>query len=106
MLRGAMRLLDERTPDGSRHFARLPKIAPWEVVRDHVLLLRGAKIINDINRGAAATWLDFAYREHRFVIHCHESELRLYVHDPQCSDVVLFQVGSHLERLAEKSRQS
>ena len=94
-----MRLIDERTPDGSRQFARLPKIAPWEVVRNHVLLLGSAKVVNYVAEGAVAPWLDFTFRGHRFVIHSHENQLRLFVCDPQCSDLILFEVGSHFERL-------
>ena len=95
-----MKLIDERTPDGSRHFARLPKVAPWEVVRDHVLLLGSAKVVNYIADEAVSPWLDFTFRGHRFVIHSHENQLRLFVHDPQCSDLILYEVGSHFERLS------
>jgi hypothetical protein len=94
-----MRLIDERTPDGSRHFARLPKITPWEVVQEHVLLLEGAKVVNFVGDGVGPAWLDFTYRGHRFVIHRHENQLNLFVHDPQCSDLILYQVGTHFQRL-------
>jgi hypothetical protein len=94
-----MKLIDERTPDGSRQFAQLPKIAPWEVVRDHILLLGNAKVVNYITENVARPWLDFTFRGHRFVIHCHENQFRLYVSDPQCSDLILYEVGTHLEQL-------
>ena len=98
-LADAMKLIDERTPDGSRHFARLPRIAPWKVVRDHVLSLGSARVVNDVGEGPAEPWLDFTFRGHRFLIHCHENQFRLTVRDPQCSDLLLFQVGLHFQRL-------
>ena len=52
-LADTMKLIDERTPDGSRHFAKLPKIAPWEIVRDHVLLLGSARVVNYVGEGPA-----------------------------------------------------
>ena len=100
-----MKLIDERTPDGSRFFAKLPKIDPWEVVRDHVLLLGNAKVVNCVDE-SIQPWLDFTFRGHRFVIHTHENQFRLYVHDPQCSDLILFEVGVHFERLLGEMRDS
>jgi hypothetical protein len=95
-----MKLIDQRTPDGSRHFANLPKIASWEIVRDHVLLLGDARVVNFVDNGLAQPWLDFTYRGHRFLIQCHRRQLRLCVRDPQCSDLILYEVGVHFERLA------
>ena len=99
-----MKLIDERATDGSRHFAKLPKITPWEVVRDHVLLLGSAKVVNYVDEGIASPWLDFTFRGHRFLIHCHENQLRLFVRDPQCSDLILYEVGTHFERLLGEMR--
>jgi hypothetical protein len=97
-----MKLIDERVADGSRHFAELPRVTPWQAVRDHVLLLASAKVINYVDEGMASPWLDFTFRGHRFLIHTHENRLRLFVRDPQCSDLILFEVGSHFERLVEE----
>jgi hypothetical protein len=94
-----MRLIDERTPDGSRHFAELPTTSCWKAVRDYVLLLGSAEVINYIDDEIASPWLDFTFRGHRFLIHSHENRLRLYVRDPQCSDLILYEVGIHFERL-------
>lgn len=94
-----MKLIDERTPDGSRQFARLPKVAPWEIVRDHILLLGNARVVNFIGDEVAKPWFDFTFRGHRFLIHSHGNQFRLYVRDPQCSDLILYEVGVHLERL-------
>jgi hypothetical protein len=100
-----MMLIDERTPDGSRRFARLRTITPWEVVRDHVLLLENAKLVNFVGGQVTHGWLDFSFRGHRFLIHSHENLLHLYVHDPQCSDLILFQVGQHFEKLKVEEGQ-
>ncbi len=97
-----MKLIDERTPDGSRQFAKLPKLVPWEVVRDHVLLLGNAKVVNDVGEGLVEPWLDFTFRGHRFLIHCHGKQFQLSVRDPQCSDLLLYEVGVHFERLLDE----
>ena len=99
-----MKLIDERTPDGSRHFARLPKIASWETVRDYVLLLGSARVVNYVGEWPGQPWLDFTFRGHRFLIHCHENQLRLCVRDPQCSDLILYEVGLHFSRLLGETR--
>lgn len=97
-----MKLIDQRTPDGSRQFAKLPKTTPWEVVEVHVLLMEGARLVNMVkDEGIAPPWFDFTFRGHRFVVHSHDNQLHLFVSDPRCSDLVLFQVGSHFEGLAK-----
>ena len=95
----AMRLIDERTPDGSRHFACLPQAATWAAVCDHVLLLPDAEMINFVGEGLAQAWLDFRFRRHRFLINARDGRFRLFVRDPQCPDLILYQVGYHFERL-------
>jgi hypothetical protein len=100
----AMRLIDERTRDGSRHFAALPQAATWGAVCDHVLLLPGAEIVNFVAEGSAKAWLDFRFRQHRFLINAHEGLFRLFVCDPLCPDLILYQVGCHLERLLAPDR--
>jgi hypothetical protein len=94
-----MRLIDERTPDGSRHFACLPRTTTWRRICDHALLLPEAELINVVADGVAAAWLDFHFRGHRFLIQSHERRFRLFVRDPQCADLILYQVGCHFERL-------
>jgi hypothetical protein len=94
-----MKLIDERTLDGSRHFAHWPHAATWSAVYDHLLLLPSAEPVNVVGRQVAAAGLDFTFRGHRFTIHSHEGQFRLIVCDPQCSDLILYQVGRHFERL-------
>ena len=97
-----MKLIDERTPDGSRYFSRLAHVAEWEDVRDHALRLPGAEIANFVGDELAEAWLDFSYRGHRFQIRSRDEHLLLFVDDPQCSDLILYQVGRHFERLMHK----
>jgi hypothetical protein len=99
-----MKLIDERTPDGSRYFAKLPTTGPWELVRNHVLLLRSAEVVNYVGNELARPWLDFTFRGHRFLIRSHESQIRLFVRDPQCSDLILYEIGVHFERLPGKMK--
>jgi len=94
-----MILIDERTEDGSRRFARLPRGATWEALTRHVRLLPNATLVHCMENDAATAWLDFTFRGHRFVIHRHESRFHLCVRDPQCSELILYQVGCHFERL-------
>ena len=97
-----MRLIDQRTRDGSRHFASLPQAASWGALCDHVLLLSGAEMINLVAEGPAKAWLDFRFRRHRFLIDARDGRFRLFVRDPQCLDLILYQVGYHFERLLGK----
>lgn len=94
-----MQLIDRRTDDGSRQFARLPKTSTWHALRDHILLLPGAKIANFVAGGVTPAWIDFTYRDHRFLIGQKAGKLCLVVRDPQCPDVTLYQVASHCEKL-------
>jgi hypothetical protein len=99
-----MKLIDERTPDGSRHFARLPQITAINAVRDHALLLENAKVVNYVDETVAKPWFDFTYRGHRFLIHGGDDHFLLFVRDPQCPDLTLFEVGHHFERLLGDKR--
>ena len=94
-----MRLIDQRTRDGSRHFAYLPQGASWGTLYDYVLLLPGAEMINFVGEGPAKAWLDFRFRRHRFLIDARDGRFRLFVRDPQCLDLILYQVGCHFQRL-------
>ncbi|MBU4271261.1 MAG: hypothetical protein KKA28_05295 [Planctomycetes bacterium] len=105
ILTGAMKLIDERTLDGSRRFTHLPRVADWISVRDHVLLLPGAEMVNFIGGEMAQDWLDFAFRGRRFLIRGHDDHFHLFVDDPQCSDLILYQVGRHFEQLLKTVRE-
>ncbi|MEN6457609.1 MAG: hypothetical protein ABFC63_01655 [Thermoguttaceae bacterium] len=98
-----MKLIDQRTANGSRYFSQLANAANWSGVRDHTLRLPGVKIANCVEPGPADPWLDFFFRGHRFVIHGRQQSLHLFVDDPQCSDLILYQVGRHFEQLAQEA---
>ncbi|MEN6449389.1 MAG: hypothetical protein ABFC96_02770 [Thermoguttaceae bacterium] len=95
-----MKLIDHRTPDGSRHFSQLRGLAHWQIVCDHVLRLPGAEINNSVRHELAGARLRFTFRGHRFTIRSQQRDLHLIVDDPQCSDLILFEVGLHFEQLA------
>jgi hypothetical protein len=94
-----MKLIDERTSDGSRLFGRLPKTAGWQRLRDHVAALPGAEIVNFVNEGIAPAWFDFVYSDHRFVVRNGGDSYCFLVAEPGCSEVSLYQVGTHCETL-------
>lgn len=94
-----MKLIDQRTADGSRHFACLPQAVSWTALQDRVALLPDAQLLSFVAEGIARGWLDFCFRQHRFLINAHDGHFHLFVHDPQCPDLILFQVGSHFETI-------
>ena len=94
-----MKLIDERTPDGSRHFACLPQAATWTAICEHIRLLPDAELLNFVGEGVAKAWIDFRFRQHRFLINARNGFFRLFVRDPLCADLILYQVGCHFERL-------
>lgn len=94
-----MILIDIRTDDGSRHFASLPGSAGWDALRDQILLLPDAKIVEFVTNKVAQGRIDFTYGGHLFSVTGHGGEFRFFVRDPQCSDVHLYRVGSHCEQL-------
>jgi hypothetical protein len=98
-----MKLIDERTRDGSRHFASLSHAVSWGSVCDHVSLLPGAEMVSLFADGPGRAWLDFRFHRHRFSIKSRDGHFRLFVADPQCPDLILYQVGCHFERLLEKA---
>ncbi|MCE5268805.1 MAG: hypothetical protein LLG00_13070 [Planctomycetaceae bacterium] len=100
-----MILIDERTADGSRRFGELSRTAAWENICQHTLLLPGAEIGHCMRHEVAGTWLHFTFNGHRFRVHDRCDHLHLYVDDPLCSDLVLYQVGRHFELLMRESGQ-
>ncbi len=56
-------------------------------------------MLNFVGEEFAKAWLDFRFRRHRFLIHARDGLFRLFVRDPQCPDLILYQVGCHFERL-------
>ena len=98
-----MRLIDVRTSDGSRHFTCLPKTCDWKQLRDHVVQLEGLEIVNLVIDRRSDPWFDFTFRGHRFLVRNGGPDYHFFVRDPQCSDMDLFQVAMHCERLLGSS---
>ena len=94
-----MKLIDERTLDGSRQFASLPQTVAWDAVCSHLLQLPGVEIVNSHSDLLGRAWLNFQFSRHHFFLKAADGALVLFVRDPRCADLVLFQVGSHLEQL-------
>jgi hypothetical protein len=94
-----MRLIDVRTSDGSRHFACLPKTCDWKKLRDHIGQLQGLEFVNLVVGRPEDPWCDFTFRGPRFLIRNGGPYYHFFVGDPQCSDLLLFQVALHCERL-------
>jgi hypothetical protein len=94
-----MQLIDRRTEDGSRHFASLPKTCAWQALCGHVLRLPGARVANFVAAGLSHPWIDFTYRGYRFLVTERGGELCFLVRDPQCPDLILYQVASRCEEL-------
>lgn len=97
-----MRLLDQRTNDGSREFAALPQTAGWEVICQHAQLLASADC--PVSAGdEPGAWFEFGYRQNRFLLTAGDGVVRLFVRDPQCPDLILYHVGRHFEQLLERA---
>jgi hypothetical protein len=98
-----MRLIDERAPDGSRHFACFPQVVDWAALCAHIRLLPGVEILNCVAEGLAHAWLDFRFRGQCFLVRLCNGLCRLTVRDPLCSDLILCQVGHYIEQLSRPS---
>ncbi|MEN6405539.1 MAG: hypothetical protein ABFC77_03610 [Thermoguttaceae bacterium] len=96
-----MRLIDQRTPDGSREFGCLPGVSDSLALRDHLLQLSGAESLQCVGSEDIALRLDFYFRRHHFLATVCHGLLRLFVHDPQCPDLILCEVLAHFERLPQ-----
>jgi len=94
-----MKLIDLRTDDGSRHFTRLPKAASVEDLRVHLAAMEGVEIGESASNGTAQPHLEFSYRDHQFRIRFDRDHFDFFVHDPQCSDVHLYRVVLHCQKL-------
>ena len=94
-----MELIDVRTSDGSRHFARLPARATFDAFCAHVALLPGVEVLGSITENGGKPWMEFACRGHRFKVSSHDGLFHFDVCDPMCPDLILCQVVAHCERL-------
>jgi len=99
--KATMRLIDVRTEDGSREFACLRKEATWQALHEHLGDLPGVTVHSFVAEGVAEPWMEFTFRDHRFLVHERDGHWWLCVRDPQCPDLLLYQVASHLADAAQ-----
>lgn len=57
----ASRLFDVRVNDGSRHFGELNFVAFFDVMREHLRKLEGARETGFVSDWVTEMWLDFEY---------------------------------------------
>jgi hypothetical protein len=85
--------------DGSRKFGELAQRVDWYAVRDHVLRLPGASLIEFSCDGVTEAWVDFAYGGNAFTINDQFEEYWFFVSDPACPETLLRTVLEHFESL-------
>ena len=107
MLADAMRLIDERTRDGSRHFASLPQTASWGDPLRLCAAVAGRQDDQFCGGGARQGVARLPLPRAPFPDRRPRRRFRLFVRDPQCLDLILYQVGYHFERqLGERCSDS
>ena len=94
-----MKLIDVRTEDGSRHFARLPEGADWDALCNHLKQLPEVSVAQLVAEWTAEPRIEFTYQDHRCTVRRQEDEYCFFVRDPRCSDVPLYRLALHCERL-------
>jgi len=92
------KLFDYRAHDGSRQFAALPEVFPWELLRDRINELSGALVTDYMTDNVTEMWLDFSFRGHKFTVNNQFGEFWFFVQDPACPDEVLTTVIEHCVR--------
>jgi hypothetical protein len=100
-----MKLIDIRTRDGSRHFLSLPQSTAWIAVRGHAMRLPQLEILNFVDSEDLQARLEFLFLGHRFLIQGIDRQHHFFVSDPNCSDLIVYQVARHFSQLAEPSNK-
>jgi hypothetical protein len=85
--------------DGSRHFASLPEVWPFNLLRQHVAKLAGTLVTDYLSDEVTEVWLDFSFRGHTFTINNQYGEYWFFVGNPACPDDILAAVVEHCELL-------
>ncbi len=65
------------------------------------MLLPDAAMVRCIDGGTAEPWCEFRFRQHQLVIKSCDGHVCLFVRDPQCCDMILYEVGCHFEKLSD-----
>jgi hypothetical protein len=104
IMAGTMKLIDIRTRDGSRLYLHLPQTVGWHDLRDHATRLPGAEVTRFVAEGVAQRQLEFSYRGYSFFIQEGGKHFSFFVRDPQCPDLIVYQVAQHFQDLVEQLR--
>jgi hypothetical protein len=83
--------------DGSRHFASIPEVWPFELLRHHVERLAGAVVTEYLSDDVTEVWVDFSFHGYAFTVNNQYGEYWLFVSDPACPDDILTAVVEHCE---------
>jgi hypothetical protein len=101
-----MKLIDIRTHNGSRHYLCLPKDTDWNALYELAIQLPDAKIVQFTGEESTQPQLIFSFRGHHFLIRSQSNQLQFLVRDPNCSDLIVYQVARHFcEMLTQKSKK-
>lgn len=92
------RLIDVRMNDGSRHFAAIPEVVPWTVMRDRLALLAGVMVRDYVSDGVTEAWIDFVYKGYAFSVNTQCGEYWFFVSDPNCPQTILAEMVAHCVR--------
>lgn len=96
-----MRLVDERTIDGSRRFARLTYAGDWPDLFQCAVASSNHGALPLANVSLQGNKLCFCYRGYQFHVTRRDGELCLVVRDPLCCDLLLYQVACHFGKLLD-----
>ena len=79
-------------------FATLPQVKLWHDLRDHLQKLRGVGVTDFVTDGVVGSWIDFAFRGHRFTINERSGTYQFFVDAADCPECILKEITSHCER--------
>jgi len=96
----AHRIFDLRMGDSSRHFGALPETydpttPQWDVLREHVEALPGARLTGFVTDRVTEAWIDFVHAGQRFSLNNQHRQWWFFVADPGCNEALLEQVLVH-----------
>ncbi len=86
------KLLDFRTPGGSRQFAEIPDRIDWNVLHERLVNHPDFVVTESLTDGVTQWIHDFTYRGFEFTVDTQFGELWLFVADASCDDEVLHDV--------------
>src|SRR5689334_1566748 len=91
-------IFDVRMNDGSRHFAAIPEVVSFDVMRNQARSLEGAVETGFVTDEVTEMWLDFKYCGNRFSINNQLGDYWFFVEDSKCPEPILVDVLQHFAR--------